>query len=224
MLEYKALWHLSNTSALKNIAVFQVNQRSPLVQNVGIKLKRTHGEKKHIHFFFFFLRETQFDKRLDVDKAGNIWVYLFQNLVGSKRPLDWKLSFKSHINRVTETHTFYTSYIIETTVTIIDKPKKILKNCWSQTNSITVWHFLLVSWIRTLTLQLIQCSAAPTLTRPRRREHTSPFSAALQWPPSTFRIDLRVLLLIYKALNGLGPSYLANSLVHYLLWRTMLLV
>ena len=41
------------------------------------------------------------------------------------------------------------------------------------------------------------------------------------WLPVTFRIDFKVLLLIYKALNGLGPSYIANSLVKYLPSRTL---
>ena len=41
------------------------------------------------------------------------------------------------------------------------------------------------------------------------------------WLPVTFRIDFKVLLLIYKALNGVGPSYIANSLVKYLLSRTL---
>ena len=41
------------------------------------------------------------------------------------------------------------------------------------------------------------------------------------WLPVTFRIDFKVLLLIYKVLNVLGPSYIANSLVKYLPSRTL---
>lgn len=70
-------------------------------------------------------------------------------------------------------------------------------------------------------LQLIQNSAARLLTRTKRREHISPVLAALHWIPVTFRIDFKVLLLIYKALNGLRPSYIANSLVKYLPSRTL---
>src|SRR4029434_4027098 len=70
-------------------------------------------------------------------------------------------------------------------------------------------------------LQLIQNSAARLLTRTKRREHINPVLAALHWLPVTFRIDFKVLLLIYKALNGLGPSCIANSLVKYLPSRTL---
>src|SRR4029434_3271934 len=70
-------------------------------------------------------------------------------------------------------------------------------------------------------LQLVQNSAAWLLTRTKRREHISPVLAALHWLPVIFRIDFKVLLLVYKALNWLGPSYIANSLVKYLPSRTL---
>ena len=63
-------------------------------------------------------------------------------------------------------------------------------------------------------LQLIQNSAARLLTKTKRREHISPVLASLHWLPVTFRIDFKVLLLTYKALNGQGPSYIANSLTN----------
>ena len=39
--------------------------------------------------------------------------------------------------------------------------------------------------------------------------------------PVIFRIDFKVLLLIYKALNGQGPNCIAKSLVSYLPSRTL---
>lgn len=59
------------------------------------------------------------------------------------------------------------------------------------------------------TLQLSQNSAARLLTRT-----TEPL-------PVTFRTDVKVLLVTYKARNGLGPSYIANSLVNLLSLRTL---
>ena len=64
-------------------------------------------------------------------------------------------------------------------------------------------------------LQLIQNSAAQLLNGTKRREHITPVLAALHWLPVTYRIDFKVLLLIYKALNEQGPEYIANSLVTY---------
>ncbi len=38
---------------------------------------------------------------------------------------------------------------------------------------------------------------------------------SLHWLPVTFRIDFKVLLLVYKSLNGLGPKYIADMLTEY---------
>ena len=37
--------------------------------------------------------------------------------------------------------------------------------------------------------------------------------AALHWLPIRFRVNFKVLMLMYKALNGLGPRYLAEDLL-----------
>ncbi len=38
---------------------------------------------------------------------------------------------------------------------------------------------------------------------------------SLHWLPFTFRIDFKVLLLIYKSLKGLGPKYISDMLTEY---------
>ena len=70
-------------------------------------------------------------------------------------------------------------------------------------------------------LQLIQNSAAGLLTKTKRREHITPVLASLHWLPVMSRIDFKILLLTYKALNGTGPRYIANSLIHYVPTRTL---
>ena len=64
-------------------------------------------------------------------------------------------------------------------------------------------------------LQLLTNSAARVLTKTRRREHITPVLESLHWPPVRFRIDFKVLLLVFKCLNGLGPSYLSDLLLRY---------
>ncbi len=64
-------------------------------------------------------------------------------------------------------------------------------------------------------LQLIQNAAATILTRTRKSEHITPVLRSLHWLPVTFRIDFKVLLLVYKSLNGLGPKYIADMLTEY---------
>ncbi len=64
-------------------------------------------------------------------------------------------------------------------------------------------------------LQLIQNTAARILTRTRKSEHITPVLRSLHWLPVTFRIDFKVLLLVYKSLNGLGPKYMSDMLTEY---------
>ncbi|XP_028454539.1 uncharacterized protein LOC114568999, partial [Perca flavescens] len=65
------------------------------------------------------------------------------------------------------------------------------------------------------TLQLIQNAAARVLTRTKRRDHISPVLASLHWLPVKYRIEFKILLLTYKALNGQAPSYLEELIVPY---------
>ncbi len=53
-------------------------------------------------------------------------------------------------------------------------------------------------------LQLVQNSAARILTRTSAREHITPVLEKLHWLPVSFRIDFKILMLTYKALNNLA--------------------
>ena len=70
-------------------------------------------------------------------------------------------------------------------------------------------------------LQLLQNSAARVLMKTRRRAHITPVLESLHWLPVRFRIDFKVLLLVFKCLNGLGPSYLSDLLLPYQPSRTL---
>ncbi|TWW74291.1 hypothetical protein D4764_14G0002920 [Takifugu flavidus] len=62
-------------------------------------------------------------------------------------------------------------------------------------------------------LQVIQNAAARVLTGIDKRDHITPVLASLHWLPVKFRIIFKTLLLTYKVLRGLAPSYL-EELVH----------
>uniref|UniRef100_A0A3P9BKS9 Reverse transcriptase domain-containing protein n=3 Tax=Maylandia zebra TaxID=106582 RepID=A0A3P9BKS9_9CICH len=64
-------------------------------------------------------------------------------------------------------------------------------------------------------LQLIQNSAARVLTKTKKVDHISPALRSLHWLPVRQRIDFKVLMLAYKALNGLGPKYINDLLTQY---------
>ena len=68
-------------------------------------------------------------------------------------------------------------------------------------------------------LQRLQNSAARIVSRTRKYEHITPVLIKLHWLPIKFRIQFKVLLLVYKALNGLAPKYIKELLVPYKLRR-----
>ena len=57
-------------------------------------------------------------------------------------------------------------------------------------------------------LQLVLNMAARILTRAKKCDHITPVLASLHWLPVKARVDFKVLLLTYKALHELAPTYL----------------
>ncbi|XP_055492976.1 uncharacterized protein LOC129698113 [Leucoraja erinacea] len=57
-------------------------------------------------------------------------------------------------------------------------------------------------------LQLVQNAAVRLLTGTRKRDHITPILASLHWLPVRFRINFKILLYVYKALNRLAPTYI----------------
>ena len=63
-------------------------------------------------------------------------------------------------------------------------------------------------------LQTIQNAAARIVTFTRKTEHITPVLRKLHWLPVQYRINFKVLLLVYKGLNGLAPAYISELLQH----------
>ena len=59
-------------------------------------------------------------------------------------------------------------------------------------------------------LQSVQNTAARILTRTRKYDRITPVLKSLHWLPIQERSDFKVLLLAYKSLHGLAPSYLSD--------------
>ena len=78
-----------------------------------------------------------------------------------------------------------------------------------------------LSWIFGLSqsvidrLQYVQNCAARLVTRTRSLEHITPVLRRLHWLPVRQRITYKILLLTYKALNGMAPKYIAGLLQPY---------
>ena len=64
-------------------------------------------------------------------------------------------------------------------------------------------------------LQLIQNRAARLVSGRATKEHITPILYNLHWLPVAAQAQFKVLVLTYKALNGLGPRYLKDRLLPY---------
>ena len=70
-------------------------------------------------------------------------------------------------------------------------------------------------------LQKRQNHAARVITQWRKYDHITPDLVDLHWLPVKQRIDFKILLLTYKALNGLAPAYIRELLTLYTPARTL---
>ena len=70
-------------------------------------------------------------------------------------------------------------------------------------------------------LEKRQNHAARVITKWRKYDHINPALVDLHWLPVKQRIDFKILLLTYKALNGLAPAYMRELLIPYSPKRTL---
>jgi len=59
-------------------------------------------------------------------------------------------------------------------------------------------------------LQTVQNAAARVITGTRKFHHITPVLRDLHWLPVWQRISFKLAMMVYKCLNGLAPSYLAD--------------
>ena len=59
-------------------------------------------------------------------------------------------------------------------------------------------------------LQYVQNTAARIVTQTRKFDHITPILIDLHWLPVSYRIVFNILLLVFKSLNNLSLSYLAD--------------
>ena len=61
-------------------------------------------------------------------------------------------------------------------------------------------------------LQYVQNTAARIVTQTRKFDHITPVLFDLHWLPVSYRIVFKIILLVFKSVNNLSPSYLADRL------------
>ncbi len=57
---------------------------------------------------------------------------------------------------------------------------------------------------------MVQNAAARLLTGAKNHDQITPILASLHWLPASFRIQFKILLIVFKALNGQAPSYISD--------------
>ncbi|KAF7702428.1 hypothetical protein HF521_001711, partial [Silurus meridionalis] len=130
--------------------------------------------------------------------------------------IDPSLSFESHVNNVTRNAFFHLRNIakIRNMMSLQDAEKLVHAFV---TSRLDYCNALLSGCASKCInkLQLVQNAAARVLTRSRKYDHITPVLISLHWLPIKSRIDYKILLLTYKALNGLALQYLSELLYRY---------
>ena len=70
-------------------------------------------------------------------------------------------------------------------------------------------------------LQRVQNSAARLILKKRKSDHISPLLSSLHWLPVSQRIQFKFLVLVYKVVHNLAPSYLSDLLSQYIPSRSL---
>ncbi len=70
-------------------------------------------------------------------------------------------------------------------------------------------------------LQAVQNAAARLLTGTPKHEHITPILFSLKWLPVRFRIEYKLLVFVFKSLNGLAPTYLDALVKHHTSARSL---
>ncbi|MDW1542860.1 reverse transcriptase family protein [Vibrio sp. YT-17] len=135
---------------------------------------------------------------------------------------DQDLSFNSHLKQTSRTAFFHLRNIAKIRPILTRKDAEKLVHAFVTSRLDYCNSLLSGSSSKSLkTLQLIQNAAARVLTGTKKQDHISPVLASLHWLPVKSRIEFKILLLTYKALNGQAPSYLRELTVSYYPTRTL---
>ncbi len=126
------------------------------------------------------------------------------------------LSFESHISSICKAALFHLKNISILRPLLLTLNAEMLIHAF-MTSRLDYCNALLGGCSARLInkLQRVQNAAARVLTRTRKYDHIGPVLSTLHWLLIKHRKDFKILLITYKALNGLAPQYLSELLSHF---------
>ena len=70
-------------------------------------------------------------------------------------------------------------------------------------------------------LQMVQNSAARLIARQQKHHHITPVLIGLHWLPVLWRVQYKLLVLVFTALHGPAPGYIRDLITPYLATRNL---
>ncbi|MCG8431411.1 MAG: reverse transcriptase family protein, partial [Candidatus Omnitrophica bacterium] len=135
---------------------------------------------------------------------------------------DQTLSMSSHVNRVVQCATFHLRNIGRMRKFLTESATKLLVQSTVMSRLDHCNSLLIGIDDKVLgKLQKVQNLAARIITRSKKYDHITPVLRSLHWLPVCRRVQFKVLLLVFKALNGLSPSYISDLLPLYVPGRSL---
>ena len=143
--------------------------------------------------------------REDIDPPRNLGVLC-----------DSQLSFEHHVNKVCKAVNYNLYSIGKIRKLISQSDTEKLVNALA-TSSLDYCNSVLFGSTSKVIdrLQRSQNHAARIITGTRKYDHVTPALKKLHWLPVRQRINFKILMLTFKALNGLAPTYLKDIISPY---------
>ena len=122
---------------------------------------------------------------------------------------DSNFTMVSHVNSFVKKASFHLRNIGKVRkLPTKDATKKVMQNL--VISQINYCNALLSGTQQDTKMQRLQNQAARIVTRTKWHKHNTPVLEHLHWFPVKFRIDFKILLMVFKAINGLAPEYVSE--------------
>uniref|UniRef100_A0A669CTZ7 Reverse transcriptase domain-containing protein n=1 Tax=Oreochromis niloticus TaxID=8128 RepID=A0A669CTZ7_ORENI len=157
----------------------------------------------------------------DVDLAA-LTPHLKSSITNLGLKIDSALTFDGHVNGVVKSSFYHLRRLSKVKPFLSRRDLETVIHAFITSRLDHCNSLLIGVGLGTLTrLQLVQNAAARFLSGKRKFEHITPVLASLHWLPIEFRIHFKVLLLVFKSLNGLAPAYMSDLLKPYVPTRSL---